>query len=123
VQERIRRGLASDVDAEAEDEPPDFLLNASATLLVGQKREHVEQEGPRTKAARAVPLVSSQKLLRPAVVDQQSSLLRRLLDKDIRRERSHLLQAFRFLENRGCAARVRALRITSDFPSSFLSDT
>ena len=33
----------------------------------------------------------------------QSSLLRKLLDQDIRRERSHLLQAFRFFENAGCA--------------------
>ena len=36
-------------------------------------------------------------------VGQNSTLLRKLLDKEIRVERSHLLQAFRFLEKNGCA--------------------
>jgi hypothetical protein len=36
--------------------------------------------------------------------DAAGSLLRRLLRPEIRRERSHLLQAFRFLSNAGCGA-------------------
>ncbi len=36
--------------------------------------------------------------------DAAGSLLRRLLRPEIRRERSHLLQAFRFLSNAGCVA-------------------
>jgi hypothetical protein len=39
----------------------------------------------------------------PAAEDAAGSLLHKLLRSEIRRERSHLLQAFRFLSNAGYA--------------------
>ena len=54
-------------------------------------------------AGKLNPIAQRKRLPPQSPAPPQSSLLRKLLAKDSRVERSHLLQAFRFMENHGYA--------------------
>ena len=106
LQDRIRLGVAADLLPEelTSDEPPELVHNSFPR----------EAEAANLFCAAPAPLKiqkPTHSTLQPPLGETTPAprtLLRKLLDKEIRCERSHLLQAFRHLENSGHLAEPTA---------------
>ena len=83
-------------------DPLDVVGNHSHVLTDIAIQVDAAQKRP-ADAGKLNPTAQRKRLPPQSPTPPQSSLLRKLLAKDIRVERSHLLQAFRFMENHGCA--------------------